>query len=313
MWETEAGTESGTLIITHIDVPMAMELPRQTFRREPEWLVGEGVGTTRGPLAMLEMALRAARAARALKGRRVAVLCYGDEGRDCRYSADTIRAAAAKAGRVLVLRPVVSDGRVVTGRRGFRTYRLALEGAPVRIGASSRRARLTPGLFERLAALERLTDRRARIAVVVRDLRLESFPQRLPHEATAIVGLAYPTPKTADRIEQQMRKILGPNRGRWRLDLVADRPPMAERKINLSLAEHAARVAARWEIPLVADRSVLPSAAGLVPRSVPVLCGLGPIADEMNTPQERISRISMMQRTLLLAQLLIADGDGGTK
>jgi hypothetical protein len=44
-----------------------------------------------------------------------------------------------------------------------------------------------------------------------------------------------------------------------------------------------------------------------------VLCGLGPVADEINTPQERISRISMMQRTLLLAQLLIADSGGGTR
>jgi hypothetical protein len=43
------------------------------------------------------------------------------------------------------------------------------------------------------------------------------------------------------------------------------------------------------------------------------LCGLGPVADEINTPQERISRISMMQRTLLLAQLLIVDGDGGAQ
>jgi D-alanine-D-alanine ligase len=313
MWETDRGSDAGTLIIAHIDVPMAMDLPRQVFRREPEWLVGEGVGTTRGPLAMLEMALRAAKASRALKGRPMGVLCYGDEGRDCRYSGDIIRRAAANASRVLVLRPVVSEGRVVTGRRGFRTYRLHLEGGSLRIGASSRRAKLMPGVFDRFARLEQLTDRRSRVAVVVTDLRLESSPQRIPHEAVATVGVTYPTPKTADRIEQHMREILGTDKRRWRLDLIADRPPMAERKINLALAERAARIAERWEIPLAAERSVLPSVAGLVPRTVPVLCGLGPVADEINTPQERISRISMMQRTLLLAQLLIVDGDGGAQ
>ncbi len=311
MWETESGGEGGTLIIGHIDVPMTMDLPRQSFRREPEWLVGEGVGSTRAPLAMLELALRAAKASRALKGHRLSVLCYADEGRDCRYSADIIKGAAARATRVFVLRPVVSEGRVVTGRRGFRTYRLSLEGESVRIGASSRRAKLMPGLFERLFRIEGLTDRRLRVAVVVTDLRLKAFPQRVPHEAVANVGLAYPTPKAADQVEKQMREILGPNKRHWRLDLIADRPPMAERKINVALAEQAARIAERWEIPIVTERSVLPSVAGLVPRAVPVLCGLGPVAEDINTPQERISRISLMQRTLLLAQLLIADGKAG--
>jgi D-alanine-D-alanine ligase len=310
MWETDPGSEGGTLVIAHIDVPMAMDLTRQTFRREPEWLVGEGVGTTRGPLAMLELALRAAKAARALKGRKLAVLCYGDEGRDCRYSSELIRGLSARASRVLVLRPVVSVGRVVTGRRGFRTYRLSLEGESTRIGASSRNPGLVPGLFGHLSRLEGLSDRRARVAVVVTNLHLKAFPQRIPHEAAATVCMAYPTAQKADRVEQEMRKILGPSGNRWRLDVIADRPPMPERKDNVALAELAVRIADRWEIPLAAERSVLPSVAGLVPRSVPVLCGLGPVADEINTPQERISRISLMQRTLLLAQLLIVDSEG---
>ena len=87
---------------------------------------------------------------------------------------------------------------------------------------------------------------------------------------------------------------------------IADRPPMPERRANVELAEVAAGLADRWEIPLVAESSVLPSAAGLVPAGVPVLCGLGPVAEDINTPSERVSRISLVQRTLLLAQLLVS-------
>ncbi|NIR61697.1 MAG: hypothetical protein GWO02_20505, partial [Gammaproteobacteria bacterium] len=57
------------------------------FRKEPEWLYGEGIGSSRAPLVMLEFALRALRRARRLKRSRLGVLLYMDEGRDARYSA----------------------------------------------------------------------------------------------------------------------------------------------------------------------------------------------------------------------------------
>ena len=307
LWETEPGFEGGTLVLTHIDVPMPPDLPRQSFRREPEWISGEGVGTSRASLTMLEFALSAARSARALKGSHLGVLCYGDEGRDCRYSGDIIRNATARAGRVLVLRPVGTEGRVVTGRRGVRTYRLSLEGESVRIGGPIRKAQLMPGLFQRLAELAALTDRKARVAVVVTELQLDSYPQRVPHGATATVRVSYSTTRTAERIDQQMREILSAKRSGWRLDLIADRSPMPERQANIGLAEAAARLADRWEIPLTAETSVLPSVAGFVPANVPVLCGLGPVAEDINTPSERVSRMSLMQRTLLLAQLLVEE------
>jgi D-alanine-D-alanine ligase len=307
LWETEAGYENGNLVIGHIDVPIPLKLPRQSFRREPEWLYGEGAGSSRGSLAMLELALRAARSARVLKRARLGILYYGDEGRDCRYSHEIIREAARRAQQVLVLQPVTSEGRVVTGRRGLRTYRLSMEGESVRIGGAYLKAQLVPGLFQLLAQLEALTDRKARVAVVVSNLSLDSFPQRIPHSALATIRTSFPTIRTGDRIEAKIREILGARRKGWRLDIVADRPPMPERRSHLTLAERVAAIAGRWEIPVIAETSVLPSAAGLVPVKVPVLCGLGPIAADINTPQERISRISLVQRTLLLAQILVAD------
>jgi D-alanine-D-alanine ligase len=309
-WETDAGVAGGTLILAHVDVPMSLDLPRQGFRREPEWIAGEGVGTSRASLTMLELALRAARSARALRSQRLGVLCYGDEGRDCRYSSETIRLAASAADRVLVLRPVGRDGRVVTSRRGMRSYRLTAEGTATRIGGRAVKGQLAPGLLRRLAELEALTDRRSRVAVVVTDVRLESYPQRVPHTVVVSLRLSYPSAEVSDRIERRMREILGRTRIGRDLKLVADRPPMGPSAGNDELAGVAGALAERWEIPLAAESSVVPSAAGLVPDGVPVLCGLGPVAEHINTPNERVSRISLVQRTLLLAQLIVS-GDCG--
>jgi D-alanine-D-alanine ligase len=46
-WETRAGLDGGILIIGHIDVPFGPDIPIQGFRRDPEWLHGEGVAMSR--------------------------------------------------------------------------------------------------------------------------------------------------------------------------------------------------------------------------------------------------------------------------
>ena len=61
----------------------------------------------------------------------------------------------------------------------------------------------------------------------------------------------------------------------------------------------------KWDIPLDKESSVWPSAGGLVPARCAAVCGLGPAVRGLYTPQEAVLRISLMQRTLLLAQFLV--------
>ncbi len=56
-WETVKGLTGGMLFIANLDVPIDVDFPPQPYRRDPEWLHGEGVGSSRGPLLMLEYAL----------------------------------------------------------------------------------------------------------------------------------------------------------------------------------------------------------------------------------------------------------------
>jgi D-alanine-D-alanine ligase len=42
----------------------------------------------------------------------------------------------------------------------------------------------------------------------------------------------------------------------------------------------------------------------LVPLEVPVICGIGPVARDLYTPREAVNRISLIQRTLLIAEFL---------
>lgn len=310
MWETTAGYEGGLLFIGHTDVPLALDTPVTPFRREPEWLYGEGIGISRSSLVILEFMLRALRAERLLQKTRLGVLYYGDEGLDCRHSADHIRNASSRAGRVFVLRPGTPKGNLITGRRGLRRYRLTIEGTPVRLGAATNKEEMLQWLYDRLADLSQLTDRKARIAVAATDIKVHSIPMMLPHRAVITIRVSYPSNSAGEQTEKQVREILGDHGRRWELALVSDRPPMIERKENKRLAQEFADLAAGWGIELAGETSVFPSVAGLVPAGVPVLCGLGPSGTDWNTPQERISRISLVQRTLVLTQYLISLAQG---
>ena len=82
---------------------------------------------------------------------------------------------------------------------------------------------------------------------------------------------------------------------------------MKERRNSLQLSKPLASVAEKWEIPLSQESSVVPSVGGLVPETIPVICGIGPVAKDLYTPQEAVNRISLIQRTLLTAEFLAQD------
>jgi D-alanine-D-alanine ligase len=79
---------------------------------------------------------------------------------------------------------------------------------------------------------------------------------------------------------------------------------MGERTAGKRLLAELSEVAKEWEIPFGSETSVWPSVAGLAPDETAVLCGMGPVARDLYTPQEAVQRISMVQHTLLLAEFL---------
>jgi len=90
----------------------------------------------------------------------------------------------------------------------------------------------------------------------------------------------------------------------WELSLISDRSFVRHRRVSRECAREIAELAREWDMTLAEETSAWPLAAGLVWTSVPVVCGLGPVVRGLHTVQEAVNRLSLMQRTLLLAQVL---------
>ena len=303
-WATPKGFNNGTLILCHIDVPFNSAMGGEHFHRDPEWLYGEGIGASRAPLVQLEYALRALHRARKLKGVPLGVMIYADEGRDCEESAEHIQQAAALAKEVLVLRPGNLDDSVVIGRRGQRRYRTFFQGPPRKLGQAEKRPEVMLRALSTLEDISQLSNRKERLAVSTVDIRTDAYPRLLPHRVVATLQASFPNARAGDGFEQAISERLA--KAQAELALLSDRPPMPSRRVNNALLKRLRAIAEQWEIPLRTETSLWPSVAGLVPPQVPVVCGLGPVARGLYTGQEAVSRISLVQRTLLLAEFLLA-------
>lgn len=303
-WETPAGMENGTLLIGHLDVPVEPDMATPRYRREPEWLYGEGIGSSRAPLVSLLWTLKALKQAKQLRKLPLGVLYYADEGRDARYSADIIEKAVARAKQVLVLRPGNVGDSIVTTRRGQRMYRVVFDGEALRPGKATKKPEVLPWAFQRLQSCFRITSRKDRISISAINLSTSHMPGLLPHQVSASLLVSYPDEKKADELESQIFEILQTKGVKTSLKLISKRPPMKERRANARLAKSIEDLAAKYDIPLKRESSVWPSVGGLVPAKSGVICAMGPVARNVYTPDESVDRISLIQRTILLAEFL---------
>ena len=309
-WQTQAGFTNGTLFIGHLDVPLSYDIPIQEFRRTPEWLYGEGVGISRAPLVMLEFVLKSLKSLRLLDKLPIGVLYYTDEGSYNSQSADLIRTAAEKAKRVFVLRPGNPQNKIVTQRRGWRRYQLIVEDTPAQLGRAKRKPDVLSWVCSKMQDISKLSSREERVAIAVSDIRPTAFDMLLPHRVKVILTLSYGNKSIADASEKSMREILASGSFNHQLEVISDRPALENQAQNKRLAAELAEIAANWEIPFGQESALWPSAAGLVPASTAVVCGVGPIARDLYTPNEAVERISLLQRTLLIAEYLTREAKG---
>ena len=305
MWETARGFDGGVLLLAHLDVPTTDSALRQGFRRDPEWLYGEGVGRSRGSLVMLEYALRALRNVRTLRRVPLGVLLYTDEGRDATQSQALIRRAAARADQVLVCRPGTVGNGIVTERRGSRRYELTVDGQSLSPGQVGRRRTVVNWTADKLVAFSKLNAPNKRLSIAALDVRTERHAMFVPHRVEASLMMSYLDPAQADEAEASMRSILGRRGPKWNLIPLTDRPPMIDRAANHDAVAALEAAAAKWDIPIEHESSGWSSVAGLVPDPTAAVCGIGPIVKDAGTPDEAVQRISLVQRTLLLAEYLI--------
>ncbi len=310
-WQSASGLSKGTLLVCPLDVPAESSgkypIP---FRRDPEKLYGEGIATSRAGLTCITQALKALHRINLLKDIPVALFAYSDEGRGMAYSSHTLQIAARRAARVLVFQPGGENGAVIDQRLGSRKYSILLES----LSESGETAGSFPdlmSLYLKLAnTLQELNQLEPGLNLAIQDINSQRYSNLPPHRVQSTFHMAYLESDQADRIEMSLQnrcKKTSAKSGSLRclVEKLEERPPLEKTGHSAGMVKNLNTISERWQLPFEVCSGPSPSAAGVVPSGVPVLCGLAPSGKNIYTPFESISRGELLQRTLLLAMLLM--------
>lgn len=292
------------LVVAPLDVPLDEDLPKQPFRREREWLYGEGIATSRSSLVILEFALHSLRAGGVLKAIPLGVLLYSDEGRDARYSGSFIRKAAGKVRKVLVLDPVPRDDMIVVRRGGENKYGFRRETPPRWLGEANEELDVVGASIDEIQRLKQGVSRRRYMSFAVIDFETERLPALYPHKVTATLLLRYRGRNRVHSTEEKIRSLLEKAPNPAEIRLISERPPLPSRMGNDRLARTIVRLAEQLDLELAAAELPSPSVAGLIPAKAACVSGLGAYGRDFGNANESVNRLSLTQRALLLVRVL---------
>ncbi|MBW2011211.1 MAG: hypothetical protein JRI32_06080 [Deltaproteobacteria bacterium] len=289
-----------------LDVPTNEDAYPMLFRRDPEWLYGEGIASSRAGIASLLRTFDALRFVKKIRRVKAGVFAYCDEGDDMRYSGGLLRQAARYANQVIVLNTGYLGGKVIDQHRGIRKYRLVVEGDPLRSG--HRRAQDALSWFlQKAAGLKNLSKPAYKLSVSVEDVRSERYSKLLPHKVHATICVSYLDSKKADLAEHQIRAMFSHSVKEIKvlMERLVDRPPLNRTGASQPLIKKIETLCEDWNLPFGTESSLLPTPAGEIPTDTPVLAGFAPPGRDIYTPNEAVHRGEFLQRTLLLSLLLI--------
>lgn len=312
-WETEAGFEGGTLLVASIDVPRdgggGYPIP---FRRDPEWLYGEGIASSRAGITCIMQGLATLQALEKLHDKKLGLFIYGDEGRGMRYSSQYLHNAASRAKKVIVLQPGFRSGRIVDQRRGSRKFSILVEGAFQRIGSHGSHIDLMSWFLERADKIGSLSQPDEKLTVAVQEVHSERYSVLLPHRIRATVYVTFLDSAMADEAEKQIDQLFAPAGEEQEettvyIERLEERPPLNRSEAAEETIAQLQKISEDWSLPFGVEASLLPSAAGEVPAGIPVICGFGPASRDMFTPHECIHRGELLQRALLLTLCLLEE------
>lgn len=305
---TSVGPERGehVLVLCHYDTVW----PAGTAAERPGALAdgrlsGPGTYDMRGGIVAALAALRLLGPERLAAP--VEILLTGDEETGSASSSELIVEKAHGAALVLVTEPPLPGGALKTARKGWSSYRLAVEGRAAHAGLEPDSG--VSAIDELLDALRDVCALRAPALGTTVNIGSVSGGTRtnvVAAEAAAEFELRATTVDEQARTETALRS-LGARRDGASLSLTRrhSRPPMERTPAVAAAARHAQELASLLGLELAEGAAGGTSDANFIaPLGIPVLDGLGPDGGGAHALHEHVLVESLVERTALIALLL---------
>jgi glutamate carboxypeptidase len=226
-----------------------------------------------------------------------------------------VRLLARRVVRAFVLEPAFgAEGRLKTARKGIASFRVTVSGRAAHAGLDpTAGASAIAELANVIQTLHALTDLDAGTTVNVGTVRGGTRPNVIAAEAVAEVDVRVTTLAQAVEMERMIHALKARTPGTaLRVEGGLSVPPMERTSRNRALWEQAVEVGGRLGIALDEYTSGGASDGNTTSGYTATLDGLGAVGAGAHALHEAVSIDGMVERSALLAELLMSPVEGTT-
>ncbi len=298
------------LVLGHCDTVWPVgTLAQMPFAVAGERVSGPGVFDMKGGLVQIVFALRALKETGLAPELTPVVYLNSDEEIGSRDSARHIRLLARRVARAFVLEPALGpEGRLKTARKAVGRFEIVVHGEAAHAGLDpGRGASAILELAYLIQALFALNDGARGISVNVGTVDGGIRPNVVAPRSTALVDVRVQHQADVSRIEAAIRG-LAPRTPGVRLEITGGigRPALEPTPSNRALWQLARQLGGELGLELEQGLAGGGSDGSTTSLFTATLDGLGPVGDGAHAPAEHLLLDRTIERTALLALLLLA-------
>ena len=303
------------LLVGHYDTVWPVgTLADRPFAVEDNVIRGPGSFDMKAGLAQIVVALEALRDLELTMPATPVLFVNSDEEIGSRTSTQHIRRLARIACRALILEPAMgASGQLKTARKGIGRFHIRVYGKSAHAGLNPEQG--SSAILELAQVIQKLfalNDPEAGISVNVGTIDGGIQPNVIAPHSEAVVDVRVPTNADGERITKAIHG-LEPSSPENRIVVEGGigRPSMERTPRNQRLWETARALGSKLGLDLEQARAGGGSDGNTTSLYTATLDGLGPVGDGAHAEHEFLYIDKTLERTALLALLLLAPPDGG--
>jgi D-alanine-D-alanine ligase len=293
------------LVLLTLDSKTRLQNHEQFIEHE-QYIDGTGVLENKGGIAVFLAALRSLRFSRLLRKVKIGILLITDTTLDNRYSAEIIRQKSLSAEKVIALSGASKDGGVVLSRSGSALYNLRLKlsdnNNPEAVATTALQFNKT------LSSIIEISKNDPDNIIAPFNMEFNSNIFKNFAYGFAGISVRYNSKDILAKIEKKINKILSEQKRNKNFQIHfeggAKRPPLVENEKSKQYYEEIQSIARSIFVRINREHRWSSGDICHIKREIPILDGLGPIGENVNSDKERILRHSLIERSLLLALIL---------
>ena len=279
----------------------------ESYNEHEQYLEGTGVWENKGGIAILLSALQSLRFTRAIKKVNIGILLITDSVIDGRYSKAIIQQKSDNASQVISLSGSSKTGGLILSRSGSALYRfetkLLKKDNPEHVSSTAMQFNKT------LAAISDISQGDSNNVIAPFDIQFKSNIFKMYAYGSAGISIRHNSEEILEGIEQKLKKIFTQQKRskiyQAKMEGGLKRPAMLETEKSKAFFESIQTIAKQIDVRISKEHRWSSADICHIQKDIPKIDGMGPIGEFLPSENERIIRHSLIERSLLLALVLV--------